>query len=512
MKLRGGCKTRMFGNVIKLVLFAAAMGLPACVLAQSNSSQELTAKHQHYQPMDLGTLGGPNTYLSGPFTQILNNQGTVAAYANTATPNPNANCAIPFNANNGQGDCYVERPVFWHGSTLTELDLLPGGTNGQTSAISANGLIAGWSENGLLDSTGLPVGRPVLWTKDGRIIDLGTVPGGTEGLSTFVNSRGEVVGFSDNDVADAFSMVGFPTQTRAFFWQSGTLRDLGTLGGPDALASNLNERGQIAGVSYTNSTPNLTTGFPTQDPFLWENGKMTDLGTLGGTQGITYWLNNRGDVVGSSNLSGDMAADAFLWTRSGGMQDLGNLGGTGAASVWVNNARQVVGTSLIPNDLAWHAFLWRDGVMNDLGTLGSDPSSEAQSINEQGQVVGVSFDGPNDLHGFLWEKSGPIADLNTLVPPGSSVTIINAFQINDRGEIAAKGVLSTGEGRAVLLIPCDENHPGIEGCDYEMEEARSEAPGSAGAAALTPLNTMAQSRSQMEGRNRRFGRTETSRK
>jgi probable HAF family extracellular repeat protein len=509
MKCQGACKSRLFTNMIAITLFAVS-ALPIWALAQGNSVQNLKAKHHHYELIDLGTLGGPNAYLSGPATQILNNQGTVAAYANTATPNPNANCAIPFNANGGGGDCYVERPVFWHDSTLTELDVLPGGTNGQTSSISANGLIAGWSENGLLDSTGLPVGRPVLWTKDGKIIDLGTAPGGTEGLSTAANSRGEVVGFSDNDVADAFSMVGFPTQTRAFFWQSGTVRDLGTLGGPDALASNVNERGQVAGQSYTNSTPNVTTGIPTQDPFLWENGKMTDLGTLGGTQGTTYWLNNRGDVVGASNLSGDMTTDAFLWTKSEGMQDLGNLGGTIGASVWVNDARQVVGTSLIPNDRAWHAFLWMDGAMTDLGTLGSDPSSEAQSINAQGQVVGVSFDSSNDLHGFLWENSGPIVDLNTLVPPGSSVTITNAFQINDRGEIAAKGALSTGEGRVVLLIPCDENHPELEGCDYEPAEAVIEAPAPASATVLSPAESTIRSRSRIEGRNRRFGTPQNS--
>ena len=91
--------------------FCAGLALPMCALAQGNYAHNLTAKHHQYQLIDLGTLGGPNNYLSGPATQILNNRGTVAAHANTATPNPNANCAIPFNANSNGGDCYVERPA-----------------------------------------------------------------------------------------------------------------------------------------------------------------------------------------------------------------------------------------------------------------------------------------------------------------------------------------------------------------------------------------------------------------
>ena len=42
---------------------------------------------------------------------------------------------------------------------------------------------------------------------------------------------------------------------------------------------------------------------PTFEPFLWEHGTMQDLGTLGGTIGFAYGLNNRVQVIGISNLA-----------------------------------------------------------------------------------------------------------------------------------------------------------------------------------------------------------------
>jgi hypothetical protein len=74
-----------------------------------------------------------------------------------------------------------------------------------------------------------------------------------------------------------------------------------------------------------------------------------------------------------------------------------------------------------------------------------------------------------------------ISYAQSLLVPGSGITLdcpsvggrgcVGAYNINDRGEIAAQGVLSNGETRAVLLIPCDGDHAEVDGCEYDMVDA-----------------------------------------
>ncbi len=98
---------------------------------------------------------------------------------------------------------------------------------------------------------------------------------------------------------------------------------------------------------------------------------MMDLGTLGGTVGSPSALNIRGQVVGTSNLAGDLTYHPFLWER-GVLKDLGTLGGNNGMAWWLNNAGEVVGRADLPGSQTHDAFLWKNGVMTDLGSLGFD--------------------------------------------------------------------------------------------------------------------------------------------
>jgi len=435
---------------VALMILLATLALPV----------QLAAQHTRYKVIDIGTLGGPaDSYEqgNGPGTsRTLNNAGVVAGTADTSTPDPTC----------GNPDCFVSHAFRWQDGVLTDLGTLPGGNFSGANAINARGWIAGFSTNGEIDPvTGGQAGHAVLWKDDG-INDLGTLGTGVESAGNYINNSGEIVGVSTVDTTvDPFAFIGlgpFSSPTHAFIWKDGVMRDLGTLGGPDSFIAGLcdDQRAElVAGTSFTSFTPNSTTGVPTADPFLWKNGTMTDLGTLGGTLGSAQCANNRGQVTGQSNLAGDSVSHPFFWHR-GVMTDIGTFGGDNGFPTWINHFGEVVGRADLPDGLH-HAFLYRDGLRTDLGTLGGN--STAFQINSRHQIVGASRLNPTTNHAFLWENGGPMIDLNTLAAANpSGLTLVCAFNINDRGEItglgAPPGVVPQGCSapglHPFLVIPC----------------------------------------------------------
>ena len=495
------------------LIYVAATAFIMMVLSLELAAQEQHHHwHHHYKLIDIGTFGGPKGWLNhggdnGAFANAVgNNRGAFTGFADTSEPDP-----LKDNPGFCFTDCYVNHAFQWQNGVRKDLGVLladlgfPKDASSATAWISPNGLIAGTAQNGVPDPLDLPwiQERAVLW-QNNQIVDLGTLPeGGYESGSAAINSSGQVTGWAITTNFDAYSYAFisntyFPYefygsyQTRAFLWQNGVMHNLGTLGGPDAFPVGINERGQVIGFSYTNApgspdnngctTP--TTGVPpATDPFFWDkDAGMIDIGTLGGTCGSPYLINNRGQVVGASNLAGDQVTHAFLWERETGIFDLGTLGGTDSVAFAINDAGVIVGGfCCVEGDALAHTFLW-DGNMHDLGVVPGTNCSFPFWINARGQIVGI---GGNDCYdGFLWEDGGPMVDLNTLVSNKSGFSITapggqgfaGGIYINDNGEIFGRGIPAGCNDAAVcghdfVLIPCDENHPGIEGCDYSRVDA-----------------------------------------
>ena len=469
--------------ITALAFGLAAVAMPRLLPAQNTVNQNHNTKHHHYKLINIGTLGGPNSFfgVGGDVTKTINSRGTAIAQADTSIPDPFSMVGFDF---------LVNHPVELRNGVVTDLGALPGVNSSLVSWINSQGWAAGFSENGITDPvTGFPETTAVLW-KDGRIIDLGTLGGNASGANA-LNNQGQVVGGALNGIPDPFPstfQTGFifetvpfyffpvTTQSHAFLWQNGKMTDLGTLGGPDSVAWFVNELGQVAGQSTINSIPSPTTGVPTVDPFFWDHGKMVDVGNLGGTFSFVSGLNNRGQVIGTMNLRGDLANHPFFWDR-GVLTDMGTLGGNDGVPNAINDAGEVVGFAS-SQEIQALAFLWKQGVMINLGTVDGDQCSAAHSINTMGQIVGESspscFSAP-EVHAFLWENGGPMVDLNTLVPPDSLLGSAGGVAINDRGEITGSRTLPEGDIHAFLLIPCDVNHPNVEGCDYSLVDSASGA-------------------------------------
>lgn len=357
--------------------------------------------------------------------------------------------------------------------TVIDLGTL-GGTFGAAFGVSDERLVNGNST--LPGDTAL---HGFLW-RNGVTTDLGTLGGPNSSASFPLNDRGEVAGASETSTSDPLGedFCGFRTHLicLAFLWQDGVMTPLPTLGGNNGTAFEINNRGQAAGEAE-NTTADPTCVAPQVlqfKPVILEKDDIQELPTFpGDSDGIAFAINDKGRVVGISGNCATPSFHALLWHRRDevGSQDeddrdhwtvtdLGNLGGTmGNFPQDINNQGQVVGFSDLPGDTTQHAFLWtQDNGIQDLGTLPGDLNSFGYGINSEGQVVGTSLAASSAPRAFL-RQSGVMTDLNTLIPSGSPLILLDAFAINSRGEIVGDALqTSTGDVHAYLAIPsCDED-------------------------------------------------------
>jgi probable HAF family extracellular repeat protein len=378
-------KMRLITKTICLVAFAIPV--------------QLTAQQTHYTVTDLGTLGGtfaqPNT---------LNNRGQVVGGS-----------TLP-------GD-ELFHAFFWQNDKMIDLGTLGGPisvgngiNNSGEVVVGADTDISGGLQNTIC-ATEL-ICRMFIWRRGIQVPDLGTLPGGTDagtysflsfGFATsLINNNHRAVGTADLPTVDPnnspFAIF------HAFRWHEGVITDLGTLGGNNSEATAINDPGQVIGTSEITTVPDSDLGFIPFHCFLWREGDMSDVGTLGGKFSWAGGINNRGQIVGVSTLLGDSD---------------------------------------------FHGFLWSNGALTDLIPFPGDEASAASGINNQGKVVGASGTTSEAIRAVLWEE-GVVTDLNDLIPADSGWQLQYAGSINARGQISGVGI-HNGEGRAFLLTLTDGN-------------------------------------------------------
>ena len=243
---------------------------------------------------------------------------------------------------------------------------------------------------------------------------------------------------------------------RAFVYSNGVMTDLGTLGGTTvqggySSAHGINRSGQIVGEATTSNI-----GFnPPTHAVLYSGGSRTDLGVMAGSYSNARGINDFGVIVGEtdSESQGVTNLHAFVYTN-GVMIDLGTLGGAYSSAAAINNSGDIVGEAeTISNSVTYlRAFLYRNGVMSDLGTLGR-LSSSAAAINSAGQIAGYVSNTSQDLNAFLYDGSHMI-NLNDYLPANSEwLSLSTADGINDEGQITGSGTLTNGEYHAYLMTP-----------------------------------------------------------
>ena len=207
---------------------------------------------------------------------------------------------------------------------------------------------------------------------------------------------------ASNVVCGTRTITGPPEyKSTAFKWSAATgFQDLGLIGGESTSANDLNDANALTGTMSVNSTSH---------PFLWENGTISDLGTLAGLFTIPYALNRTNQVVGQS--------------------------------------------ATIPPTLQPHAFSWSVGVITDLGVIPGDTFSRAFALNDQGTITGLSRDSKGNLRAVVW-YSGQIHDLNSFLPANAGFFLFDSRAISADGTIVASGyVLPGGIGMSCLMRP-----------------------------------------------------------
>jgi probable HAF family extracellular repeat protein len=323
------------------------------------------------------------------------------------------------------GNVYVEAAA-WIEGRMIKLGPLPGGLNSNVaweSVKNNQGFIVGISDTseveprgevfscvaaGFIPSTGNTC-RGFLWEPSGNLTELPTL-GGDNAFATGINNHNRVIGWAETSYEDPTCNPPQVLQFLPFVYEVAT-RQITALqvypGDSDGTADTQNDSGEIAGISGICS--NAVGGASAIHAVFWQSATSMpiDMGNLGGMAWNTpTGMNNKGEVVGFGNPSGDQNAPpnpfAFYWNQNSGMQNLGTLPTFANSSAYaINNRGLIVGAVFNGPNGASHAFIYQDGLMTDMNVLMIGNQSltllYANDVNDEGVIVGGALNSKTNV-------------------------------------------------------------------------------------------------------------------
>jgi probable HAF family extracellular repeat protein len=278
--------------------------------------------------------------------------------------------------------------------------------------------------------------------------------GGTS-ITVGMTRTSEAFGINDKTQVVGATFLTPPVQgeppQHAFVYSNGTTTILDSVMGRQSFAYGINNAGVITGSLSTGTcggpfTP-CPTGLGDTHAFVYKGAGLTDLGTLGGDFSEGRGINNRGEIVGGSNVTAGGLTHLFLFEH-GAMHDLGTFKGNSTGGSAINDRGQIIGSAekiVQPQGLPI-GFLFSDGQYHRLPAFKGGTYSLPGGLNNWGAVVGTSdVFGGGPTHAFL-DIDGALIDLNNIVEP-SLPLLTSAAAINDKGQIVVSGL----NGKSYLL-------------------------------------------------------------
>lgn len=355
------------------------------------------------------------------------------------------------------------KPVF----EIIDLGTLPGGSTSHAVALNNRGQVAGWD-----GYAGSPFFQVAWIWQEGVISALAMPMKGLTSNVRDINDWGQMIGqtkqligdhqSSDDGSLKALHVGQFGTMLGnkgnapflPFLVRDERAEFFGHSEPGRVLLQAINNKGHVLGWldTFYQDEPDRPPR-KTRKSFLWREGQFTEIAAADSGKFQAYGLNDLGQVVGrATSPDGEHGFHAWLW-HDGQLTALGTLGGYSIPQA-INASGQIVGVSQSDEDgeeNPVHGFLWENGTMINLDGTSEVQESRPLAINRHGQIVGQSNTEDDQTYGFLWHD-GQMHNLNELVAPGSNWDITEAVSINDLCQIACNAQ-SDGVSHALLLTP-----------------------------------------------------------